>query len=40
MPEVALKDEVSSVACEDGAIGTVCAVDTGRTKAYPDKVEF
>ena len=29
MPEVALKDEVSSVACEDGAIGTVCAVEPG-----------
>ena len=29
MPEVALKGEVSSVACEDGAIGTVCAVEPG-----------
>ena len=25
MPEVALKDEKSSVACTDGVIGTVCA---------------
>jgi uncharacterized Zn-binding protein involved in type VI secretion len=29
MPEVALKDEKSSVACDDGAIGTVCAVEPG-----------
>ena len=27
MPGVALKDEESSVACSDGAIGTVCATD-------------
>ena len=29
MPGVALKDEKSSVACDDGAIGTVCAVEPG-----------
>ena len=29
MPEVALKDEKSSVACTDGVIGTVCAVEPG-----------
>jgi len=29
MPELALKDEKSSVACSDGAIGTVCAVEPG-----------
>ena len=40
MPGVALKDEVSSVACEDGAIGTVCAVDTWCTEFYPNKMEF
>ena len=27
MPEVALKDEKSSVACTDGVVGTVCATD-------------
>ena len=31
MPEVALKDEVSSVACEDGAIGTVCLTSGARS---------
>ena len=29
MAEVALKDEKSSVACTDGVIGTVCAVEPG-----------
>ena len=29
MPGVALKDEKSSVACTDGVIGTVCAVEPG-----------
>ena len=29
MPAVALKDEESSVACTDGVIGTVCAVEPG-----------
>ena len=29
MPGVALKDEESSVACTDGVIGTVCAVEPG-----------
>ena len=29
MPAVALKDEESSVACTDGVVGTVCAVEPG-----------
>jgi uncharacterized Zn-binding protein involved in type VI secretion len=29
MPGVALKDEESSVACTDGVVGTVCAVEPG-----------
>ena len=39
MPEVALKDEVSSVACEDGAIGTVCLT-SGAPSFTPIKWNF
>ena len=39
MPEVALKDEVSSVACEDGAIGTVCLT-SGAPSFTPIKFNF
>ena len=39
MPEVALKGEVSSVACEDGAIGTVCLT-SGAPSFTPIKWNF
>ena len=39
MAEVALKDEVSSVACEDGAIGTVCLT-SGAPSFTPIKWNF
>ena len=39
MPGVALKDEVSSVACEDGAIGTVCLT-SGAPSFTPIKWNF
>ena len=39
MPEVALKDEKSSVACDDGAIGTVCAT-SGAPNFTPIKWNF
>ena len=39
MPAVALKDEVSSVACEDGAIGTVCLT-SGAPSFTPIKWNF
>ena len=39
MPEVALKDEKSSVACDDGAIGTVCLT-SGAPNFTPIKWNF
>ena len=39
MAAVALKDEVSSVACEDGAIGTVCLT-SGAPSFTPIKFNF
>ena len=39
MPGVSLKDEKSSVACSDGAIGTVCAT-SGAPSFTPIKFNF